>query len=322
MSSFALGAIGWGFADRTHAGVPKFDFHVCAEVPGIVRTDLGLPMPVPRGLDLLAEADLVVVLPGHAAAPRPSPAVTSALRAAYRREAIIVAFCAGAYLLADAQLLDGRRATTHGDLIDDFAARFPQVSVVPDALYIDEGRVVTGAGGAAGLDLFMHLLRREHGAPVADAIAREMLTAPNREGEPVRHQYQPGSATGAASLRAVIQWLHANLDKQVSISDLAARALMSERTFNRQFKAFTGSTPYAWLLTRRLHRAAELLEATNLSIQQIARSVGFNTHAAFRQRFARLHGISPRAYRQKLQHDASRAEARCAPPPAEGPRPP
>jgi transcriptional regulator GlxA family with amidase domain len=303
VSAFALGGIGWVFADRTRLGLPAFDFRVCAEVPGMLQTDLGLPLRVTHGLAELAEADLIVVLPGDASIPRLSPAVAAALRAAHRREAIIVALCGGAYLLASAGLLDGRRATTHWSLVDDFATRFPEVSVEARALYVDEGRLITGAGGVAGIDLCLHLLRREHGAAVANAIAREMVAAPHREGDHAQYHDRPVPAGDDVSLTSVIDWLRANLDQPISIADLAARALMSERTFIRRFKAVTGASPYSWLSAQRLHRAAELLEATDLSIQQITHHVGYNTVAVFRQQFTKRHGISPRAYRQKFPRE-------------------
>ncbi|MEV0831130.1 GlxA family transcriptional regulator [Nonomuraea rubra] len=301
VSAFALGGISGGFSHCAQPGLPQFEVVVCAEVPGMVRTDLGLPLRVTHGLDTLAEADLIIVLPSCRAAPRPSPAVSAALRAAYRREAIIVAFSAGAYLLADARLLDGRRATTHWSLIDGFAARFPQVSVVPEALYVDEGRLITGAGGAACLDVCMHLLRREHGAAVANAVARAMVAAPHRDGDQAQFRDRPVPAEGEKSLTPVIDWLLANLDRPVSIGELAGRALMSERTFNRRFKALTGTTPYSWLLTRRLERAAELLESTELPVEEVARQVGYNTAAVFRQQFTKRHGVAPRIYRRKFR---------------------
>ncbi|MFI7444857.1 GlxA family transcriptional regulator [Nonomuraea indica] len=311
MSAFALGAIGGGFTDRAHLGLPAFRFVVCAETPGMVRTDLGLPLRVTHGLDRLAEADLIMVLPGDGPVPRPSPAVSAALRAAHRREAIIVAFSAGVYLLADARLLDGRRATTHWTLTDDFATRFPRVNVVPQALYVDEGRLVTGAGGAACVDVCMHLLRREHGATVANAVAREMVTAPHREGDQVQYRDLPVPGSGEPSLGAVIDWLLSNLDRPVSIGELADRALMSERTFSRRFKAVTGATPYSWLLAQRLERASELLEVTNLSIEEVSRQVGYNTVAVFRQQFTKRHGIPPRAYRRRFHRIPDSAGGSC-----------
>ncbi|MGP4103819.1 GlxA family transcriptional regulator [Nonomuraea sp. KM90] len=307
VSAFALGGIGRGFADRSHLGLPALDYVVCAEVPGMVQTDLGMPLQVVHGLDRLTEADLVVVLPTETVIPRLSPKVAAALHAAHQREAIIVTFCTGSYVLADAGLLDGRRATTHWSLTDDFAARFPKVSVAPQALYIDEGSLITGAGGAAGIDLCLHLLRREHGATVANAIAREMVASSLREGDHAQYPDRPVPDIGEEPVTTVIDWLHANLDKATSINDLAARALMSERTFARRFKAATGTTPYSWLLTQRLHRAAELLETTDLPIEEIAHRVGYNTVSTFRDQFIKRHGIPPRNYRQKFSGNVPRA---------------
>jgi transcriptional regulator GlxA family with amidase domain len=313
VSAFALGGIGQAFADRTHAGLPEFDLAVCAERPGMLQTDLGLAMRVDHGLDKLAEADLIFVLPTEGTIPDLSPALAATLRAAHRRGAIMVSFCSGAYLLAGAGLLDGRRATTHWSLADDFATRFPAVKLISEALYVDEGQVLTGAGAAAGIDLFLHLLRREHGARVAGVIAQEMLTAPHREGDQVQCRDQPVPSESDTRLTDVMEWARANLDRPASISDLAARALMSERTFARRFKAVTGISPYSWLLTQRLHRAQELLETTDLHIEEIARLVGFGAVSVFRSQFAKRHGISPRTYRQMFAQNSPKAPT---PPPA------
>jgi transcriptional regulator GlxA family with amidase domain len=298
VSAFALGSIGKTFADRTHLGLPGFELGVCAEKPGMLQTDLGLPIRVGHDLTKLAEADLVILLPSESEIPDLSPAMAAVLRTAHQRGAIIVGFCTGTYLLAAAGMLDGRRASTHWTSVDDFAARFPAVTVIREALYVDEGQVITGAGAAAGIDLFFHLLRREHGAAVANAIAQEMVAAPHREGNHTQFRDTPVPADRDAQLTKVMEWARANLDKSTSISDLAARALMSERTFARRFKAATGTSPYSWLLTQRLNRAQELLETTDLHVEEISRLVGYNAVAVFRAQFVKRHGISPRAYRQ------------------------
>ncbi|MEU4328727.1 helix-turn-helix domain-containing protein [Nonomuraea dietziae] len=301
VSAFSLGLVGKVFADRTRLGLPAFEFFVCAERPGNVRTDLGLPLHVEFGLNHLARADLIIVIPADDAAPpdAPSSAVVDAIRAAHERGSIVASFCTGSFVLAATGLLDGRRATTHWSLADDLATRHPAVTVMPEVLYVDEGAVVTGAGAAAGIDLCLHLLRREHGAAIANAIAREIVVAPHRDGGQAQYIPVPVPTDGGDErLAGVLDWARQNLDKPLSVNDLAAQALMSPRTFARRFRMATGTTPYAWLRTRRLDRAEELLEITDLQVEQIAHQVGIGSVSVLRELFIQRRGVSPRAYRR------------------------
>ncbi|MFI9437332.1 MULTISPECIES: GlxA family transcriptional regulator [Streptosporangium] len=294
-------ALGLGIVNEIFCR-PGFDFALCAERPGMLRTDLGLPLPVEHGLDRLADADLILALPGVEFRADPAQAVLAALRAAYGRGAMIAAHCVGVFLPAAAGLLDGLEATTHWRFAADLAARHPAVRVRPESLYVDQGRLVTGAGALAGVDLCLYLIRREYGAAHANAIARDLVTVPYRSGGQL--QYLPAPVPAGADdvrLSEVIAWARANLGRRLSVDDLAARALMSRRSFARRFKAATGATPHAWLLTQRLNLAEELLETTDLPVESIAHQVGYAGAAVFREQFALRRGVPPRDYRRAFR---------------------
>lgn len=300
VGGFGLGILSEIFGcDRTGQDLPRFDFAVCADRPGPVRTDGGLTLVAEHGLDRLAAADLVCVPSWNATAGEPSPGILAALRGAYAGGAIIAGHCTGVYVLAAAGLLDGRRATTHWRSAAVVTERYPAIRLEPGVLYVDEGRVVTGAGSAAGIDLGLYLLRREYGAAVAAAVARDMVVPPHRTGGQAQYVETPLPAgCRDERLSDVIAWARAHLDRPLSVDTLAERALMSPRSFARRFKAATGTTPHAWLLGQRLHRAEELLESADLPIEEIARRVGFGTAAALREQFVRRRGVSPRDYRR------------------------
>ncbi|GAA3220971.1 GlxA family transcriptional regulator [Dactylosporangium siamense] len=285
--------------DRTARGLPGFDFAACTDRPGPVVTDGGLRLLVEHGLDRLAEADLVLVTSWEHFDVEPSPEALAAIRTAYERGATIAGHCTGTYVLAAAGLLDGLRATTHWRWADAFAARFPEVKLVPEVLYVDEGRIVTGAGAAAGVDMCLHLLRREYGAAVANGIARDMVVPPHRDGGQAQYVAAPVPVDcDDERLAEVLGWAREHLHLPLTVEVLAGRALMSQRSFARRFAAATGSTPHAWVLSQRLHRAEELLETVDLPIEEVARQVGFGTAATLREQFVRRRGIPPRAYRR------------------------
>jgi transcriptional regulator GlxA family with amidase domain len=299
------GALGAGIVseifgyDRRHRGLPGFEFFPCTDRPGAVRTDAGLTLMVEHGLDRLAEADLVLVTSWEDFTQEPSPEAVAAIRLAHERGATIASYCTGTYVLAAAGLLDGLRATTHWRWADAFAARFPDVKLVPEVLYVDEGRIVTGAGAAAGVDMCLHLLRREYGSAVANGIARDMVVPPHRDGGQAQYVTAPVPADcDDERLAEVLAWAREHLHTQLTVEALAARSLMSQRSFARRFAAATGSTPHAWVLSQRLHRAEELLETADLSIEEVARRVGFGTAATLREQFVRRRGVPPREYRK------------------------
>ncbi|WP_405360914.1 helix-turn-helix domain-containing protein [Kitasatospora sp. NBC_00085] len=300
-----VGLLGAGIAsevfDARGQGLPSFDFALCTDQPGQVRSDVGLPVTVEHGLDRIATADLVITLPWTGFRTPPGPDVLDALTTAHRRGAIVAAHCVGAFALAAAGLLDGRRATTHWRFAGLLADRYPRVTVEPDALYVDEGRITTGAGAAAGFDLCLHLLRREYGAATANAIARDLVLPSHREGGQAQYLTSPAPEDCRDErLTDALTWAHEHLDQPLTVAELARRALMSRRSFARRFTAATGTTPHAWLLNLRLNRAEELLETTDLPVEEIARRVGYGSAAVLRAQFVRRRGVPPRSYRRSF----------------------
>ena len=284
---------------RSRPGLAAFEFGICAARPGPLDTDLGVPVLVEHGPELFAEADLILLLPGASFAEPPPRHVISALLAARERGATLAAHCLGVFPLAATGLLDQLEVTTHWQHADQLAARYPRVLVRPEALYLDQGKIVTGAGAAAGIDMCLHLIRRDHGAALANSIARILVTPPHRDGGQRQFMTAPvADGDDGDRLAGVIAWARANLHRQLPLDTLAARALMSRRSFVRHFKAATGSTPHAWLLNQRLSLAQELLETTSLPIEQIAERVGYRNAAVFRERFTARQGLAPRDYRR------------------------
>jgi transcriptional regulator GlxA family with amidase domain len=302
-----LGAFGLGSAsevfgyDYTRFGLPTFDYALVAEVPGPVRTDTGLTVLVEHGLDRLAVSDVVVVTARHDPDSACPPAVLAALRAVHARGGQLISHCSGAFVLAEAGLLDGRRAATHWRVADDLAARFPAVDVDPRVLYVDEGSIITGAGTAAGVDALLHWVRREYGPGAANALAREMVVPPHRDGGQAQYVDTPVARCEDDLLGDVLGWAQEHLAEDLTVEVLARRALMSPRSFARRFKDTTGTTPHAWLLARRLAAAETLLADSDAPVEEVARLAGFGTAAGLREHFARRRGISPRAYRQAFR---------------------
>lgn len=306
---FGLGVVGevFGF-DRSGDGLPRFDFTVAATRPGLVRLDNGVTVSVEHGLERLATADLIHVLAWDDLQTEPEPELLAALRSAYERGATIASHCTGALVLAAAGLLDGRRATTHWTTAAAMAEAYPAVHVDPNVLYVDEGRILTGAGTAAGIDLCLYLLRREFGARVANEVARSMVVPPHRDGGQAQFIGSPLPAVAECDrLGDVLVWMRANLHRELTVEQLAARTLVSPRSFARHFQAATGTSPRAWLLGQRLQAAEELLEAGDLPIEEVARQVGFGTAAGLRMQFVKRRGVPPRDYRRSFRATPSRA---------------
>ena len=298
----------FGF-DRTDTGGGSFDFTVCTPAPGTLRTELGMTIGVPDGLEAIERADLVVVLPYNLATGVP-PAALDALRAAHERGAWLMSICTGAFALGEAGLLDGRQATTHWMSSADLARRFPAAVVDPGALYVEDGRILTSAGTAAGIDAGLHLIRQELGSEIAANIARRMVVPPHRVGGQAQFIERPLPDTDSESLGDLLDWMNRHLEAEQSVDTLAARALMSPRTFARRFRAETGTTPAAWLTQRRLDRARELLETTDLPVERIAEMAGFGSAPVLRHHFTRTMSTTPQAYRRhfgSVPGDAERA---------------
>ena len=287
--------------DRTTQGVPAFDFRVCTEHPERpVALRNGLSLNVQHGLDALEGADLVAVA---ATALRTfSPTVLAAVRDAYARGATVLSVCSGAFLLGEAGLLDGRACTTHWMTTDELATAYPLARVDRDVLFVDEDRIITSAGTAAGIDACLHLVRRELGAQVASTIARRMVVPPQRDGGQRQFIDAPIPTCTTDSLRGVLAWMEEHLHEDLPVEVLARRAAMSERTFARRFVAETGTTPAKWLVLQRIHRARQLLEASDLGIDQVATRSGFGSAALLRHHFQKAVGVPPTDYRRTFTH--------------------
>lgn len=275
-----------------------YGFQVCARRPGRLRTTVGHSLLVDAGLEALGRADTVIV-PGWQPPGAPVPQnVLDALRAAHRRGARIVSICTGAFVLAQAGLLDGRRATTHWRRTAQLADTFPQVHVDADVLYIDHGDVATSAGSGAGIDLCLHLVRSDHGAAYAAQIARSMVLPPHREGSQLQYVAQSVPTSTDDSLAPILQWALARLGTELTVSQLAERAGLSNRTLARRFTRQLGTSPGQWLLNQRLDAARALLEQTTLPVEAIATRVGLSSAVNLRRRFRTTLGTTPGAYRR------------------------
>ena len=277
-----------------------YDFSTCG-LGRTTPTSDGFALTLDAGLERLAAADTVIV-PGYGTFDRPPPAVAlDALRAAAGRGARLMSICIGAFALAHAGLLDGRRATTHWMAAADLAAQFPRVEVIPDVLYVDDGDILSSAGLAAGLDLGLHVVRRDFGAEVAAELARFNVIAPHRDGGQAQFAPRPIPAAPDAGLAATRAWAQQRLDRPLTLADLAAHACCSERTLIRRFRDETGVTPKHWLLEMRVERARELLESTSIPIEQVAAQAGFPSAAAMRARFADDLRTTPTGYRRAFR---------------------
>ncbi|MFG3616587.1 GlxA family transcriptional regulator [Nocardia sp. NPDC047654] len=278
-----------------------FEMRTCGVRPGPVWTPNGFELRVEHGLEALEDADVVVV-PGIGIPTLPTPPeALIALRSAAARGATMVSVCVGAFVLAEAGLLDGRPATTHWAYCAEFAELYPAVKLDPTALYVDDGDVLTSAGLSAGFDLCLHLVRRELGAHAAAELARWNVTAPHREGGQAQYvPDRPGAAARDGGLAATLAWAVTEPAAAVDVSALAAHALMSERTFIRRFKAEVGTTPRRWLDAQRTARARELLETTRLPVEVVAAKAGFGSVTALRVHLRAATGATPAAYRRSL----------------------
>lgn len=287
----------FGEEDHPEDECPVFDFAVCTERPGRVRGGTGFDVHVQHGLDRLAAADLVAVT-AQRDYTQISPAVTSALATAHVRGSQILASCTAVFTLGAAGLLDGRRCTTHWRYADALARAYPLAEVTPDVLYVEDGPVVTGAGSAAAMDASLHVVRREFGARVAGAFARRIVVPPHRDGGQAQYVRTAVPDVDADTLGPVLVWMNENLDADLSVDALAARAVMSPRTFARRFRDETGTTPHQWLIHQRVLRAEALLEETPLPVEEVAQRSGFGNAATLRHHFTRVRGTSPAAYRR------------------------
>ncbi len=293
--------------DRSDLVEPWYRHIVCAVGDGEARGESGLRLTAQYGLDDLRRADTIII-PAWPVSNglEPPDHLLDALRRAHRRGARLVSLCTGAFVLAAAGVLDGRSATTHWMAADDLARRYPGVSVNPRVLYVEDGNVFTSAGTAAGIDLCLHIVRRDHGAEVANAVARRMVVPPHRDGGQAQYVEAPvPQITTEDPFDTVLAWVLQHLDQNLTVEDLADRAMMSPRTLARRFVDSTGSTPHQWILNQRVLLAQRLLETTSQPVEWIATQCGFGSAGTLRTQFQRYLATSPQAYRRTFQ----RAEA-------------
>lgn len=284
---------------ESHPGAPEFELMVCAIGAQTICTSAGFSVKVQHGAQALAAADTVIVPSWRDPAERPPKALLDALIMAHKRGAVLVGLCLGAYVLAEAGLLDGLTATTHWEYAQDFAVRYPKVTVDEAVLYVDQGDVLTSAGTAAGLDCCLHLLRRQYGAVTANSVARRLVVPPHRQGGQAQFIEQPLPQTlRAERLAELIATVRSSLDAPHTLDRLAEKALMSRRTFSRQFRQLTGTTLGDWLLRERLYFAQSLLETTDHSMEKIALLTGFASPMLLRHHFRRVFLVTPSAWRK------------------------
>ncbi len=296
---------------------PLYEFTTCSIDGGPVGTTRGFEL---GGFEIGVHADLAelerahtVVVPAYHGLFEPPPAAAlDALRAAAARGARIISVCTGAFALAHAGLLDGRRAATHWAFADYLAECFPAVEVDPDVLFVDEGMVMTSAGLSAGIDLSLHVIRADHGAACADRVARHMVAPPHRDGGQAQFfrgaEPEAAVAPGAeASLEATREWARQRIAEPLTVAEMARHANVSARTFARRFRAETGTTPLQWLLSRRVLEARRLLEESDLPVETVALRAGFGNAASLRDHFRRATATTPTAYRRTFQPAAPSA---------------
>jgi transcriptional regulator GlxA family with amidase domain len=301
---FAVACEVFGIDRSNDAGVPWYRFVVCAASPPPISALTGFTIDTAHGLEALRRADTIVVPAADYA--EDNTELLEALRRAHDRGARILSVCSGAFVLAAAGLLDGRRATTHWMHTDELARRYPKVKLDPGVLYVDDGDILTSAGTAAGIDLCLHVVRLDYGAEIANMLARRMVVPPHRDGGQAQFVDQPLSDLPAGDPFAeTLVWVQGHLGEPLSVNDLAARSAMSPRTFARKFRATTGTTPHQWLLRQRIVLSQRLLETTDLSIDVIAERCGLGTATNMRQHFQHIVRTAPNSYRRTFQQQAA-----------------
>jgi AraC family transcriptional activator FtrA len=287
-------------------GVSWYQFSICAVRPGPIATETGFTITAPHGLESLERAETVIV-PPTSLWEHVDQRILDSLRSAHARGARVVSLCTGAFVLAAAGLLDGRRATTHWMSADRLAEQYPEISVDPNVLYVDDGDILTSAGSAASIDLCLHIVRTDYGSDIASRVARRLVVPPHREGGQAQYIETPIlSISQGDPFVTTLEWIEENLAEPIAIADLASRSAMSPRTFARRFLASTGCTPYQWILQQRIELAQQLLETDASSIDQIASAAGFGSATNLRTHFQRSNGISPQAYRKVFHRQGSR----------------
>lgn len=290
---------------RPEFDFPWYKFAVAALERGPLRATGGVAVRPEHGLELLARAGTIVIPGWRDRAETPPQRLLEALRRAHARGARLLSICSGVYVLAAAGVLDGKRATTHWRYTEDLQRRFPRLRVDPDVLYVDEGNVLTSAGSAAGIDLCVHLVRRDYGARVANAVAKRLVAPPHRDGGQSQYIAPACRADGDTRLARLLDWAASRLDEDLPVARLARQARMSQRTFERRFRQETGATPNDWLAHQRVARAQEMLETSDRPVEWISAACGFGAPETLRHHFRRILRTTPTAYRRTFARAAS-----------------
>ncbi|AIV45604.1 transcriptional regulator FtrA [Burkholderia pseudomallei] len=302
LCTFEFGCVVELFAlPRPELGVDWYRFAVCASEPGPVRAAGGIKVQAPYRLALMDRADTIVIPGWRDPDETPPEPLLKKLRAAHRRGARLCSICSGVFVLAAAGVLDGATVTTHWRYAERLRARYPALRVNPDALYVDAGRIVTSAGSAAGLDMLMHLVRRDHGSAIANRVAQRLVLPPHRDGGQAQFVPRPLPSVGGDRLAKLIDWMRAHAGQPHTLASLAARAAMSPRTLQRQFRDATGLGPYEWLIRERVGLAKEMIERDPaLPVARVAALAGFGSEESLRRHFRRIAATSPAAYRRSF----------------------
>ncbi|CAJ3515969.1 transcriptional regulator FtrA [Burkholderia pseudomallei] len=302
LCTFEFGCVVELFAlPRPELGVDWYRFAVCAGEPGPVRAAGGIKVQAPYRLALMDRADTIVIPGWRDPDETPPEPLLKKLRAAHRRGARLCSICSGVFVLAAAGVLDGATVTTHWRYAERLRARYPALRVNPDALYVDAGRIVTSAGSAAGLDMLMHLVRRDHGSAIANRVAQRLVLPPHRDGGQAQFVPRPLPSVGGDRLAKLIDWMRAHAGQPHTLASLAARAAMSPRTLQRQFRDATGLGPYEWLIRERVGLAKEMIERDPaLPVARVAALAGFGSEESLRRHFRRIAATSPAAYRRSF----------------------
>jgi AraC family transcriptional regulator, transcriptional activator FtrA len=285
---------------RPELGPDLYDFRLCSPTPRTLMRDGFFTLTGVAGLDAVDQADTLIV-PNRPDVEVPRrPAVLAAIRRAHARGARLLGFCSGAFTLAEAGVLDGRRATVHWQWADEFRARFPRVTLTEDVLFVDDGDILTAAGSAAALDLGLHVVRRDFGAEIANAVSRRLVFAAHRDGGQRQFVERPVPPVRDESLAPLLAWVQAHLDQPLTVAGLAAEAAVSPATLHRRFRAELGTTPLAWLTGERVTLACRLIERGESRFEIVARRTGLGTAANLRSLLRRETGLSPTQYRRRF----------------------
>ncbi|CAG9201139.1 Transcriptional regulator, AraC family with amidase-like domain [Paraburkholderia sabiae] len=302
LCTFEFGCVTELFAlDRPELGVEWYRFAVCAVEPGPIRAAGGISVAAPYTLKMLDRASTIVVPGWRDPDELPPEPLLKKIRAAVERGARVCSICSGVFVLAAAGVLDGKTVTTHWRYADKLQQRYPQLRVKPDALYVDEGQVITSAGSAAGLDMLLHLVRRDYGSAIANRVAQRLVVPPHREGGQAQFVPRPMPQDDSGRLARLMDYVRANPAREHTLASLAGHAAMSPRTLQRQFRDATGMAPYEWLIRERVAIARDLLESpADLPMSRVAEMAGFGSEESLRRHFRRIALTSPGAYRKKF----------------------